>query len=926
MSSASSQTFLPLSNGSRKRDSSTLDNVEKSQEGEVREDNKGARDVSHIESFTIRVCIGLKFSCALLTDQQPCPSSVYDKPFTLTPLRLLRRSQVPLSFLDTSSGQSAIPLNRLFSITLPLLENEAPDGQVAWLDTTLLLARLESDSSLYAIERLHSEVYALCKLASWVKTTTFDDITPASARDLALRKMGVAPNDGKDKWWTSAILPDPVQSDDVGRPAKRVKLHMLPPSASQNPFTKSGVAASESRTVAKAPRKKTKHSPSKAPEEQLKLQASSEVVFATLVKQYLEALYWSKNSLAFFTKGPLSRARASFSASTDDNMLLAGLVAFLRSMLLEVKSMDKKYRDKLPEMIKAFPPTALSEEEDAPPSTTKRRKPKKPKLSKDGVYPFEEDYVKRWWTSDDSGHGRRRQDDTREDIVRRRLADLRSRETFAQIILILEITALETSDSVQSEQYNKETQEDDQSEKKKPKKKLVDLNLLLDLLLDKLSIWQSIEHDTGARQKKSTNAGDISMEKPVDQDILGIFCTEVIVPFYKSRLPKKAAEVIKKLSGQAGSPDKKRTSKPKPGEPVSKDKVPQKEHRRLQKTTSDTQAMFRPPSLMRSATDSFIKREASEVPLSAFPQLKDSRPPSRSRQPSVQLQHLNRRQVDLNSLSTSSEAKLKRKAAIEDELKDAITAIKKPNRNLAIKDYNEATEQRAFARTSKRKQHPARRILQNVENVQVMATPRNVRKVNVFPEKSTEQTAHEPGDDMLPPSSSCVPASTVRPRSQGSGNREKADQFHPHSKHSSAIAETPSRGSAKNTSFLHFTVSGTPDGKQSISAFKIPSSAIKAMDRVTGIEQTPSKNRLGQPPLVRKSDAFTHIMQTPSKQRSPDTAEAVTLTPVQSTMSADRTGMGGVDENAKESEGRAEKPNESIYDALGWNDDVDELA
>lgn len=795
------------------------------------------------------------------------------------------------------------------------------------LDPTILLARLESDGTLYVIERVQNEVHALCKLASWIKPTTFDDISRAGARELTLRKMGVASKDSEDKWWASATIRDSAPSEDAERPAKRLKLSTLPLSITQNPITKPSTAAPEPKSTAKTPRKKAKHSPTKPPEEQMKLQASSEVVFATLVKQYLEALYWSKNSLAFFTKGPLSRARASFSASIDEKMLLADLTAFLRSMLLVVKSMDKKYRDRLPEMIKAFPPTTLSEDEDAPPSTMKRRKPKKPKLSKDGVYPFEEDYVKRWWTSGDSSPGTTYQDDTPQDILKRRLADLRSRETFAQIILILEIMALETSsDSTQPDQLNKETQERDQPEKKKSKKKPVDLNLLLDLFLDKLSIWQSIEQDTGTRQKKSANPGDVFMNKPVDQDILGSFGTEVIVPFYKSRLPKKAAEVIKKLSGQADSPDKKRISKPKPGEPISKDKAPQKERRGLQKTTSDTQAMFQPPSLMRSATDSFIKRESSEVPLSTIPQLKDSRPPSRSRQPSVQLQHLNRRQVDLNSLSTASEAKLKRKAAIEDELKDAITAIKKPNRGLAIKDYNEATEQRAFASTSKRKQHPAKRILQNVENVQVMATPRNVRKVNAFLAKSTERTAHKPADNLLPPSSSCVPASSIRPRGHGSGSHKKSHQFHPYAKPTGGVSETPSRGPARTVSFFPVATSGTPDGKQSVSTFKIPSSAIKAMDRVAGIEHTPSKNRFERPLSSKKSDAYMHIMHTPSKQRSNAVDEAIMSTPVEATGFADQTRLEEVDENTREVENKSGKLNESIYDALGWNDDADELA
>jgi hypothetical protein len=127
-------------------------------------------------------------------------------------------------------------------------------------------------------------------------------------------------------------------------------------------------------------------------------------------------------------------------------------------------------------------------------------------------------------------------------------------------------------------------------------------------------------------------------------------------------------------------------------------------------------------------------------------------------------------------------------------------------------------------------------------------------------------------------------------------------------------------------SFFPAAISGTPDGKQSVSTFKIPSSAIKAMDRVAGIEHTPSKIRFEQPPSSKKSNAFMHTMHTPSKQRSNAVDEAIMSTPVQATSFADQARLEGVDENTGGVENKSEKLNESIYDALGWNDDVDELA
>ena len=352
----------------------------------------------------------------------------------------------------------------------------------------------------------------------------------------------------------------------------------------------------------------------------------------------------------------------------------------------------------------------------------------------------------------------------------------------------------------------------------------------------------------------------------------------------------KAAEVIKKLSGQNEFSPEKKSKAPKPGEPISKHKLPQNERRKLQKTASDTQTLHRPPSLARSATGTF-KRETSEIPLSAISHLKDSRPPSRSRQPSIQLQHLNRRQVDLNAISSATEAKLKRKAVIEEELKEAITALKKPNRGLAIKEFVEASERRTFASASasaskRKKDVAARRVLQSVGNVQVLATPRHGRKIDALAPRDDVESRREVPIPLNPPSSrGFIPASAIKPDSQNSQNRDKSTRIPPSTTYDGVIAETPSRGPAKTVTFFGAAaVISTPDrSTKTVSSFRIPSSAAKSMDRVAGISQTPTKDRIN-----RSITAAAVVAKTPSKVN--------------------------------------EKQHGSIYDTLGWNDDIDELA
>lgn len=53
------------------------------------------------------------------------------------------------------------------------------------------------------------------------------------------------------------------------------------------------------------------------------------------------------------------------------------------------------------------------------------------------------------------------------------------------------------------------------------------------------------------------------------------------------------------------------------------------------------------------------------------------------------------REVDLGSISQVKEVKLKKKANVEQELKGAIAALKRPNPRMAVKEFVEAAEKRA---------------------------------------------------------------------------------------------------------------------------------------------------------------------------------------------------------------------------------------
>ena len=109
--------------------------------------------------------------------------------------------------------------------------------------------------------------------------------------------------------------------------------------------------------------------------------------------------------------------------------------------------------------------------------------------------------------------------------IKRRIGELRVRETLAQLILMLEIVALEaasvykppsnekpTADEAPSDQAQAQVQEEAPSKPSKREKKLNDINIQLDLLLDKLCIWHATEEagilDFDTRPQKDSGSSE----------------------------------------------------------------------------------------------------------------------------------------------------------------------------------------------------------------------------------------------------------------------------------------------------------------------------------------------------------------------------------------------------------------------------------
>ncbi len=203
--------------------------------------------------------------------------------------------------------------------------------------------------------------------------------------------------------------------------------------------------------------------------------------------------------------------------------------------------MDAKYRETIPSMVKDLPFGPLSEDECVSITNAlvkKIRKSKKTKIGKNGLYPGEEASITRWWLSRDAPAIACDSADARENATRLALLDQRARETQLQTILALEVLALEASTigpSIgQSTMGTAPEGVGESQQKRKKAKKPQDLVMLLDLLVDRLTIWQSMNMD----EEKTSQRGETtysqhsvkSVDKTSNSDHLLQFCVDVVLP------------------------------------------------------------------------------------------------------------------------------------------------------------------------------------------------------------------------------------------------------------------------------------------------------------------------------------------------------------------------------------------------------------
>jgi hypothetical protein len=927
---------------------------------------------------------------------------------TFDSVTLIARACLPLAWLHSSAQQ-------VFHAIIPDVEE--------W-EQRVLVVRRTPNGGLYALEQVSADTYIACQLQNWVTeawchNAAIGNIFPVKVDDLlpshdaalrrshsrtasissttatpaqtspkkpknrrgALARMSILgskeANDGLETATAtnSPVISEQLVSSDTGAASTpsagvAVELQHLPLTSTlvQEPLPTTPAAQIDvgnpfegPMMIDRAPVLEPEILPVSELPANLPILQVDPLASEHLRTQYFEHLYTTKTSLAFYVKGPLSRARAHVRSAEEPSKAIAELSSFYEQSILPTRKVDTKYRESLAKVVKDLPVAHENEAEMAVADAKKKKSRKRPaKLGKDCLWPEEESFIARWWRNRDikgkvggSDHA---------DEIRQELGEIRMRETMMQMLLILEVMLLETAATKLAESVNTEVTAQSPGIKTEPvdeeasaairalaslkqqqkKEKKRNWAAEIDTIVDRLCIWHTVSLDESV-----TNTGEnkLSAQEKNTNDVLRDFCKDVLLPFYSAKIPEQIKSTCRKLGGPEISPKRVKPARPaaslhksssslssmpkaKPGQVLSKrtlERVLSEDHQLLRHASPST-TFSRAPS-MTAPTIPNLKREPSERPVSRAGMLSKSA-------------SFSNREIDLVADQRAHEAKrrkLDRLAQQKKELDAAIDALKKPDRRAAASQIMDEVEERR------------RRELEKRTAVQITATPRARRT------QSQAQFADEP---ELPPmplprlvpreseATMMIPSSTIKPRARPSVASSAGLSRSSATKRAvlAAIHETPSRGIESRTSNpLELpvislpsveedrNVSGTPDRYlDRMARERLPSSELAPPSSQS--RTSPSRSDAGVGLHMRRSGRpvlFTPIKK--SEARLDQIFRDAPEVPEKAGRMMDRVmgGKGrGIDESFEPVQARLAVPvadldDGDIYDRLGWNDDFD---
>lgn len=219
-------------------------------------------------------------------------------------------------------------------------------------------------------------------------------------------------------------------------------------------------------------------------------------------------------------------------------MDMADLIEFLKSLILTTVQIDKKYREAIPEVVSKLKSYVDSSDE----GRKRKRKPKKMKIGKDGLYPAEDEDIQKWWCSNLMDM-KENEADLSTAQIKSHVSLLRTRETQLQMILIMEILALEPLKAAEETGESNlpalpgagDLRHHNLTPTSQPKKRNKhNLPVLIDVHADRLTIWQSTASDEQLLLEDSQVITQPSTgpQQKASSEPLKDFCVDVIVPLY----------------------------------------------------------------------------------------------------------------------------------------------------------------------------------------------------------------------------------------------------------------------------------------------------------------------------------------------------------------------------------------------------------
>lgn len=485
---------------------------------------------------------------------KPHPPNLHVQPCVLLPLMLLPREHLPLACIDLTASDYDLPPSRFYESHIKILDLESRLGSAP----SVLIARNEHKGAVYALERQQNGLYVMCRLGPWVDLGSLARrATALSRQPLRLAQPGRRDQGAVDALTTPRIYNAQKKKREAieaiqSLVRKRARSESVP--VFDDAATRDGIAESEaSLTPLPAPEETREQqtepglasiTPAVDPGPRVDVMAepapqhtTAQSIFDNIRTQYFEALYRSMGSLAYFAKGPLSRARSAFHLDLGSNLDMADFIEFLKSLILTIVQIEKKYRETIPDVISKTKKHAESSDDD---NSKRRPRPKKMKLGRDGLYPLEEESIRKWWTAnrpelDDQANYSTSQ-------IKSLVSLLRTRETQLQMIIILEILALAPLKAAGEAGENSlpllpgvsQPQEQPMAPPPPPKKRNKhNLPVLIDVHADHLTIWRSTASDEQLLledSQVSQASADGQVQQKASPESLKDFCIDVIVP------------------------------------------------------------------------------------------------------------------------------------------------------------------------------------------------------------------------------------------------------------------------------------------------------------------------------------------------------------------------------------------------------------